>query len=106
MKILIKIKKVNSLGISISEHKERMFWYDKGLTDKEIGNKVHRTRYAIYRWRKNNNLSANGKKFKIGDHTLRKIFFYSQLNLSYNEIAKKSNCSVGSVYYWLNKSEG
>lgn len=91
------------MKISKEEHQNRLYWYNKGLNDKEIGKKVYKTKYAIFYWRKKNNLSANGKNTKINDSKLRKIFFYSQMNLSYNEIARRSNSSVGSVYYWLNK---
>ena len=94
------------LGIKEIKNKKRMELYNQGLTDKEIAKKLKNNKKTIYLWRKKNNLSANGRKSKISDNKLRKIFFYSQMDLSYNEIAKKSDCSVGSVYYWLNKSEG
>jgi transposase len=91
------------LSLSKKEYKKRLFWYNKGLIDKEIGEKVNRTQNTIYQWRKKNGLKANGKKSTLSDNKIKKIHNYNKRGFSITEIARKVNCSTGSVYYWINK---
>lgn len=93
------------MTISKNQHEKRMYWYKKGLVDWEIGKKVDRTRKTIYNWRKKHKIKANGKKEKLSDDKIEKINSYNKQGFSIAEIAKKVNCSSGSVYYWINKKE-
>lgn len=91
------------LSISEEEHSKRMFWYKKGLVDKEIGEKINKSQYTIYSWRKKHGLTANGKKSTLSDNKIKKIYDYNKRGFSIAEIARKVSCSTGSVYYWINK---
>ena len=91
------------MSLSKKEYKKRLFWYNKGLIDKEIGEKVNRTQNTIYQWRKKNGLKDNGKKSTLSDNKIKKIHNYNKRGFSITEIARKVNCSTGSVYYWINK---
>ena len=40
---------------------------------------------------------------KLSDKKIKKILLYNKQDFSISEIAKKVDCSNGSVYYWINK---
>ena len=92
-------------AINKKEHEERLYWYNKGLNDQEIANKVDRIKKTIYNWRKANGLKPNGKKWKLKEDKIKEIYkkIDNKNTVNMNQIARDIGCSVGSVYYWFNK---
>lgn len=84
--------------IKKKEHKKRLKYYNKGLNDFEIGEKVGLSKEGIYNWRKRNDLPSNYKK-NLDKNYEKRLELYNE-GLNDKEIAEKVDLSKYGVRSW------
>lgn len=95
------------------EHKERMKYYNQGLTDREIGKKVGLSKSGVAYWRRQYNLPANrevgdndgqgGPSISQAEHNAR-LHLWKE-GLTDREIAKKRGVTHTAIGEWRRKND-
>jgi len=100
-------------SIPEEEHKERLKYYNQGLSDREIGKKVHLSKTGIAYWRETHGLPANISRDAGGAHgkggaVLTEKEHKARLKLwkaglDDKEIAEKRDIETQTVRKWRRK---
>ncbi|MFW5794906.1 MAG: terminase gpP N-terminus-related DNA-binding protein [Bacillota bacterium] len=85
------------------KHNKRLELYKKGLSDREIAEKVGLSKAGIASWRYRNKLPAN-KKYKLSEKEKKKRFKLYNEGLTDKELSKKLDLTVKGVINWRNKN--
>ncbi|MFW5891614.1 MAG: helix-turn-helix domain-containing protein, partial [bacterium] len=85
------------------KHDEIKYYYDQGLTDHEIANKLGCSKSIIRKWRRKNNKIFN-KKTIISEKNNKILKYYNQ-GLNDTEIADKIGCSFSTIRRWRKKNK-
>lgn len=83
------------------EHQKRLKYYNLGMNDRQIGEKVGLSKEGIYHWRKRNDLPANDKPFsKISNKKHQKRMELYNKGLTDEQIAEKVEISKYGIRSW------
>ena len=86
------------------EHERRMVLYQKGLNDKEIGDRIFLTPTTIVYWRKKNGLRPNRPRDTLTKQDLEIMERMYQARASDSQIAKEIGRCVSTIRSWRRRN--
>ena len=86
--------------ISKEDHEKRMALYGQGLSDREIGEKLHLSYATIAYWRRINGLPSNSEHRRITPAMEAEMLRMHRAGMSDGQISQESGMKKATVVSW------